>query len=176
MVYRKGELSKAMMERDWPHQVALPAYRCLGHNYLTMRFFCEGEGLSLCPHTHSLRRGDQDMLVFCFAQRQHAEQFHESFDGEFIDPKSRPKRLAARNSAWAQEIDMRESAASTGHCGPAHRFQRTSPSAGAASTNASYTPPSSSSASARTGPQSSCASACAAVAAPAGWRTSMTRR
>jgi len=47
VVYRKGELSKAMMDRQWPHQVALPAYRCLGHSYLTIRFFCEGEGLSL---------------------------------------------------------------------------------------------------------------------------------
>jgi hypothetical protein len=54
-----------------------------------MRFFCEGKGLSLCPHTHALRRGDQDMLVFCFAQRQHAEQFRNRFDAEFIDPKSR---------------------------------------------------------------------------------------
>jgi len=25
MVYRKGELSKAMIDRQWPHQVALPA-------------------------------------------------------------------------------------------------------------------------------------------------------
>ena len=35
MMYRKGELSATMIDRDWPHQVALPAYRCLGHNYLT---------------------------------------------------------------------------------------------------------------------------------------------
>ena len=51
MAYRKGELSKAMMHRDWPFQIALPAYRCLGRNYFTIRFFCEGERLSLSPHT-----------------------------------------------------------------------------------------------------------------------------
>jgi hypothetical protein len=28
--------------------------------------------LSLCPRTHSFRRDDSDMLVFCFAQREHA--------------------------------------------------------------------------------------------------------
>src|SRR5262249_14627934 len=106
---------KAMIDRDWPHQVALPTYRCLGHNYLTIQFFCEGEGLSLCPRTHSLRRGDQDMLVYCFAQRQHAEQFRERFGGELIDPKSRPKRTAARKSACAHAIDVRESAASAKH-------------------------------------------------------------
>ena len=27
MVYRKGELSKGTIDRDWPHQVALPAAR-----------------------------------------------------------------------------------------------------------------------------------------------------
>jgi hypothetical protein len=39
VVYRKGELSKAMMDRHWPHELALPAY-------LTMHFHCHGEGLS----------------------------------------------------------------------------------------------------------------------------------
>src|SRR5262245_10707723 len=32
---QKRELSKAVMDRLWQHQVALPAYRCLGHNYLS---------------------------------------------------------------------------------------------------------------------------------------------
>jgi hypothetical protein len=92
VVYRKGELSKAMMDRQWPHQVALPAYRCLGHSYLTIRFFCEGEGLSLCPRTRSLRRGGQDTLLFCFADRAHAEQFWGRFGGEFLDAKAGPSR------------------------------------------------------------------------------------
>jgi hypothetical protein len=89
VVYRKGELSKGTMDRQWPHQVALPAAHCSGHNYVTIRLFCEG--LSLCPRTHSFRRNDADMLVFCFAQREHAEQFRDRFGGGFIDPKSRPK-------------------------------------------------------------------------------------
>src|SRR5262249_48368907 len=92
------------------YQVALPAYRCLGHNYLTIRFFCEGEGLSLCRRTHSLRRDDQDLVIFCFAQRQHAEQFRERFDGEFIDPKSRPKRPAARRSRCIRNLLKQEGA------------------------------------------------------------------
>ena len=54
-----------------------------------IRLFCEG--LSLCPRTHSFRRDDTDILVFCFADRAHAEQFRERFGGEFINPKSRPK-------------------------------------------------------------------------------------
>ncbi len=96
VVYRKGELSKAMMDRQWPHQVALPSYRCMGHAYLTLHFFCEGEGLSLCSRRHSYRQNDVDMTVFCFAQRAHAEKFRDHFGGEFIDPKSRPKWPGAR--------------------------------------------------------------------------------
>lgn len=94
MVYRKGELSKAMMDRDWPHQVALLASRCAGGNYVTIRLFCEP--LSLCPRTHSFRRHDADMIVFCFAERSHAELFSAHFGGEFIDPKMRPKWPGAR--------------------------------------------------------------------------------
>ena len=80
-----------MMDRDWPFQIALPAYRCLGHNYFTIRFFCEGERLSLRPHTQSSRRGDQDILIFRFADRAHATQFRDRFGGELIAPNDRPK-------------------------------------------------------------------------------------
>jgi hypothetical protein len=82
VVYRKGELSKGTIDRDWPHQVALSAERCLGSNYVT--------------RGHSFRRDDVDMNVFSFAERAHAERFQERFGGEFIDPKDRPKWLSSR--------------------------------------------------------------------------------
>jgi hypothetical protein len=91
VVYRKGELSKGTIDRQWPHQIALPAARCGGANYVTIRLFCEDEKLSLCVRGHSFRRDDVDMNVFCFADRAHAERFQERFAGDFIDPKSRPK-------------------------------------------------------------------------------------
>jgi hypothetical protein len=94
VVYRKGEHSKATMDRNWPHQVALLAARCSGHNYVTIRLFCDG--LSLCPRTHSFRRDDADMLVFCFALRAHADQFRDRFGGEVFDPKDRPKWPGSR--------------------------------------------------------------------------------
>jgi hypothetical protein len=80
-----------MMDRRWPHQVVLAAARCTGHNYVTLRLFCEG--LTLCPRTHSFREND---VVFCFADRSHAEQFKERFGGELIDPKDRPKWPGSR--------------------------------------------------------------------------------
>jgi len=89
VVYRKGELSKARVDREWPHQVALPADRCSGRNFVTIRLFCEG--LSLCPRGHCSHRDSIDFNVFCFAERPHAEQFQSRFGGEIIDPKDRPK-------------------------------------------------------------------------------------
>ena len=43
----KGELSKAGIDRGWPHQVALSVYAYVGHRYRTLHYFLEG--LSLCP-------------------------------------------------------------------------------------------------------------------------------
>jgi hypothetical protein len=37
VVHRKGELSKPIMDWQWPHQVALAASRCNGHSYVTIR-------------------------------------------------------------------------------------------------------------------------------------------
>jgi hypothetical protein len=94
VIYRKGELSKDAIDRDWPHQVALPAARCTGHNDVTIHLFCDD--LSLCPRGHSFYRDGVDINVFCFAERAHAEQFRDRFGGEFIDPKFRPKWLGSR--------------------------------------------------------------------------------
>jgi hypothetical protein len=43
------------MDRIWPHEVALPAYRCFGNNYLRIQYLCEA--LSHYPRTHWFRRG-----------------------------------------------------------------------------------------------------------------------
>ena len=94
VVYRKGELSKATIDRDWPHQVALPEYRCSGRNYVTIHLFCED--LSLCPRGHFIYRDGVGMNVFCFAERAHAEHFQKRFGGEFLDPKDRPGWPGAR--------------------------------------------------------------------------------
>jgi len=94
MIHRSGGLSKDAIDRDWPHQVAVPARRCTSRNYETIRIFCEG--LSLCPLGHSFYRDGTDMNVFCFADRAHAERFLARFGGEFIEPKNRPKWPGSR--------------------------------------------------------------------------------
>ena len=86
MVYRKGELSKAQIDRDWPYQVALSADRCTGAQYAIVHGFCND--LSLCPRGHYFRRNDIGFNVFCFAEKEHAEMFRERFVGERVEPKN----------------------------------------------------------------------------------------
>src|ERR1700722_13302286 len=47
MVYRNGDLSSAMVDIGWPHQVALPAVVSLNNGYKAVDAFCKE--LSLCP-------------------------------------------------------------------------------------------------------------------------------
>lgn len=57
MIYRKGELSPASIDRDWPHQVALPASASANGGYKMIHAFCKD--LSLCPRGHSVFHEDQ---------------------------------------------------------------------------------------------------------------------
>jgi hypothetical protein len=89
VVYRKGELSKGMIDRQWPHQVAVQADKCTGTAWVAIRDFCRT--LSLCPRGHYFYRDTIGFNVYCFGQRDHAEQFCDRFDGEMIAPEDRPK-------------------------------------------------------------------------------------
>ena len=92
MVYRKGELTKAAIDRGWPHQVALATpIPHLGD----LHDFCRDAGLSLCQRSTGFYREVGREVIwyacFCFADRAHAEQFQARFGGEFIAPRDRPK-------------------------------------------------------------------------------------
>ena len=89
MVRRKGELSAADVNREWPHQVAVPARISVGPGYKVMHGFCEG--LSLCPRGHSFKRDREWWNVFCFAERADAEKFKGRFGGEWFEAKRRGK-------------------------------------------------------------------------------------
>lgn len=82
MVYRKGELSKAAINRDWPHQVALSAEYVRGRQYIILHRFCRG--LSVCPRHRSFRRDDKEYVVYCFSERSDAQYFAMHFDGELM--------------------------------------------------------------------------------------------
>jgi hypothetical protein len=89
MVYRKGELSPAAVDRGWPHQVALPASACEGCGYKIIHDFCKE--LSLCPRGHSVFRDAQWFTIYCFATAADADKFMARFAGEKFDPRQRGK-------------------------------------------------------------------------------------
>jgi hypothetical protein len=63
---RKGELSRSRVDREWPHQIVLPASEGMGQNYNVIRVFLRG---SLCPRGHSIMKDDQWHHVYCLRYR-----------------------------------------------------------------------------------------------------------
>jgi hypothetical protein len=90
---RKGELTSGRIDREWPHQVAVPADDVLGKNNVAAHDFCRE--LSLCERGHAVWRDDICYRIFCFADPAHADLFRERFNGERVDPKER-----GRGTSW----------------------------------------------------------------------------
>jgi hypothetical protein len=100
--HRTGERSYARIDRDFPHQVALPNDICVEHNYKLIRTFCSEHGL----HHYTRRvqaiwpdRKYQEYRLHCFADRASAELFQAHFGGEFFDPK-RDRENGRAQGAW----------------------------------------------------------------------------
>lgn len=92
---RKGELSPVQIDREWPHQVVLPASASFNGGYKAIHEFCKD--LSLCPRGHSVVQDGQWFNVYCFAKADDADKFKQRFGGETFDPKQR-----GRGSSWAR--------------------------------------------------------------------------
>jgi hypothetical protein len=85
---RKGELTTTTIDKQWPHQVAVPNRRTVGEHPAMMEF-CKGRDHS--PRGHSFAENREWHVVFCFGKEEDALAFAERFDGRIIDPRTRPK-------------------------------------------------------------------------------------
>jgi hypothetical protein len=90
--FRKGEITKRRIDRDWPHQVEVPAEAVAGHNYDIVHAFCRG--LSVAPRGgRSARRDDRDWLRYCFATPADADAFHARFGGRRVTVRDEGRRM-----------------------------------------------------------------------------------
>ena len=89
MTLRKGrEATHADLHRRWPHHVALPVGKVRGlKNSEIVRGFADA--LPIGPRTYSLRHGDANFVVFCFAKPEDAQAFAERFGGERLPETQR---------------------------------------------------------------------------------------
>lgn len=92
MVYRKGELSPAGVDRGWPHQVVPPESTVKGPHYNVVRGSCREHALSLCDHGHAVFHEGQGWNVFYFAEPEHAEAFRVRFAGTVQPARPWPGR------------------------------------------------------------------------------------
>ena len=99
MSRRKGEITSAQIDREYPHQVAVADIegdfkgRMVRHD--AIEDFCRG--LSRAPLGHNVVWKDHYWHVHCFADSEHAARFKERFEGVDFNPKDR-----GRGHAWAK--------------------------------------------------------------------------
>ena len=77
-------MSRARIDREWPHQIALPAEFVRGKNCIIVERFCRG--LSVCQRKQNYWRDRKEYIAYCFSERCDAEYVQMHFGGEFVDP------------------------------------------------------------------------------------------
>ncbi len=92
---RKGELSPAEIDRNWPHQVAVASAKCVGRSNYIMRKFCEYRRLSLCERGHAVMYRDIWYNDYSFATPEHAGLSMATFASEPFNPADR-----GRGHSW----------------------------------------------------------------------------
>ena len=84
---RQGELTPDRIDREFPHQIIVPADWYRSDDVHRMHCFCIG--LSLAPRTRSVVEDGRWHIVFCFAVRGDADRFRARFGGAWFDPAAR---------------------------------------------------------------------------------------
>ena len=93
------------IDREFPHQVALPDDICTDVNFTLIHEFLLGHGIEC--HVRQVQaiwpdRKYQNYRLHCFADQASAELFQGHFGGAFFDPK-RDRENGRRYGAWRRE-------------------------------------------------------------------------
>jgi hypothetical protein len=81
-----GRASRATIDREWLHQLALSPEFLRGKYCIIVERFCRG--LSVCPRHRNYWRDPKEYIAYCFATRADAEFVQMHFGGEFVDPNN----------------------------------------------------------------------------------------
>jgi hypothetical protein len=101
MSRRKGEITRAEIDRCFPHQVELPVpANGFGGRLSAIYGFCREHCFSYQTRP-SRRRGEADAVRWCFRLPADAERFRAQFGGEKRDVRS---EAAARKARRAVKI------------------------------------------------------------------------
>jgi hypothetical protein len=82
MTRARGQASRTLLNREFPHRVLVHADNVRGRTLNQVDAFHANRGAPV--RCHSLRQDDQWYAVYCFAARETAEAFHLLFGGELI--------------------------------------------------------------------------------------------
>jgi hypothetical protein len=83
MTRARGQPSRRSIDRDYPHQVVVPAESVGGKNLPFVAVFHAQIGAP--QRTRSLFKDDRWCEIYCFAEAQHARSFQAIFSGELRD-------------------------------------------------------------------------------------------
>ena len=105
MSKRKGELSNTMIDKKWPHQVAVHEELVRGFHFEAKLQF--SRSLSVSPRGRSLTvrwPGNRcySYHLFCFAMPEDAQAFIDRFGGEHFDP-AKDRGKGKQRDYWVRE-------------------------------------------------------------------------
>jgi hypothetical protein len=87
MTRARGQSSRRLLERDYPHQVLVPAETVRGKTLDRVIAFHSNLGIS--TRISSIRKEDAWYSLFRFADPNHAKLFQVMFGGDLIQPQSK---------------------------------------------------------------------------------------
>ncbi|MDX8532792.1 hypothetical protein RFM41_13205 [Mesorhizobium sp. VK25A] len=110
----RGIPAPSIIDREMPHQVALPDDLCTGRNYTLIRRFLDERGMS-CRTRAAIaiwEDGKQEQWrLHCFADREAAAAFLDHFGGVVFAPKrdrenGRARGVWHRQGAYERILEM----------------------------------------------------------------------
>ncbi|RUX96597.1 MULTISPECIES: hypothetical protein [unclassified Mesorhizobium] len=104
----------SVIDRDWPHQVALPDDICTDRNFTMIAKFCQDRRLTFqTRHVQAIWTNGkyENYRLHCFSDDAAARAFRDHFDGVTFEPKrdrenGNVKGVWRRTDEYKQMLDL----------------------------------------------------------------------